>query len=59
MPGGKDLVGETVLEGPGAVRIRRAESGGRRAETSVTGERRVITCSHGEGEELQLRIIMG
>jgi beta-galactosidase len=59
LSGDRDLAGETVLEGPGAVRIRRVEIGGRRAETSVTGERRVITCSHGEGEELQLRIIMG
>ena len=57
--GDRDLAGEAVLEGPGALRIKRTEIGGKPAETGVTGGHMVITYSHRHGEELQLRITLG
>lgn len=59
LSGDRDLPGETVLEGPETGRISRVEISGMPAEVKVIRGRRVITYSHGQGEQQVLKITLG
>ena len=59
LSGDRDLPGETVLEGPGTVRLSVEENSGREVGISLIRGRKVITYSHVHGEETKLRITAG
>ncbi len=59
LSGDRDLPGETVLEGPGTVRLSVEETSGRAVGINLIRGRKVITYNHVHGEETVLRITVG